>query len=29
MFGKNKIEKPKITDGKILEINEIFDSFQG
>lgn len=29
MFGKNKTEKPKITDGKILEINKIFDTFQG
>ena len=26
MFGKNKTEKPKITDGKILEINKIFDT---
>lgn len=29
MFGKNKIEKPEINDGKILEINNIFDTFQG
>jgi organic radical activating enzyme len=29
MFGQNKIKKPKITDGNILEINEIFDTFQG
>ncbi|MDA7705670.1 7-carboxy-7-deazaguanine synthase QueE, partial [Rickettsiales bacterium] len=29
MFGQNKIEKPQITDGKILQINEIFDTFQG
>jgi len=29
VFGRNKIEKPKKTDGALLEINKIFDTFQG